>query len=75
MTIATDDSRLGFLEERITELSVAVTQLGERINGGLREVRQQIRNVNAGIDRLFLAILGIGAAQIALLVTLVIRTT
>jgi hypothetical protein len=36
----------------------------------LREVRQEFREVNARVDRLFLAILGMGPAQIALLITL-----
>ena len=79
MTTATDDSRLGILEGRIIEQSAAITQLGERLDSGLREVRQEtrqeIRNVNSRVDRLFLAILGIGAAQIALLITLIFRTT
>ena len=72
MTTATDDSRLGVLEGRMIELSASVQDL----RAGLREVRQEIqqglREVNARVDRLFLAILGIGAAQIALLITLIV---
>ena len=75
MTTATDDSRLGILEGRIIELSAAVQDLREGLREVRQEVRQGLRDVNARIDRLFLAILGIGAAQIALLVTLIIRTT
>ena len=79
MTTATDDSRLGMLEGRIAEQSVMLQQLGDRLDTGLREVRQEIRqeirNVNARIDRMFLTILGVGAAQIALLITLIFRTT
>ena len=90
MTTATDDSRLGVLEGRIIEQSTIISQLSDRVEAGLRdvnvrldsglrevrqEIRQDIRNVNARIDRLFLAMLGIGAAQIALLITLIFRTT
>ena len=79
MTTATDDSRLGMLEGRIAEQSVMLQQLGDRLDTGLREVRQEIRqeirNVNSRIDRMFLAVLGVGAAQIALLITLIFRTT
>ena len=63
MTTATDDGRLGVLEGRMIEQSAA-----------LQALREDIRAVNARIDRLFLAILGIGAAQIALLITLVLRS-
>ena len=63
MTTATDDGRLGNLEGRVIEQSAA-----------LQALREDIRAVNARLDRLFLAILGIGAAQIALLITLVLRS-
>ena len=43
-------------------------------SAALQALREDIRAVNARIDRLFLAILGIGAAQIALLITLVLRS-
>ncbi len=72
MTTATDDSRLGVLEGRMIELSASVQDLREDLREGLREVRQELREVNARVDRLFLAILGIGAAQIALLITLIV---
>jgi hypothetical protein len=58
----TDDSRLGFLEGRITELSTAV-----------QDLREALLEVNAHIDRLFLAMMAIGATQIGLLITLVVR--
>ena len=61
MTTQTDDSRLGVLEGRIAEQSVT-----------LQEVQQDLRQVNARIDRLFLAMMGIGAAQIGLMITLII---
>ena len=63
MTMATDDGRLGNLEGRMIELSAA-----------LQALREEIRAINARIDRQFLAILGIGAAQIGLLITLVLRS-
>ena len=58
----TDDSRLGIMEGRLTEQSSAI-----------QDLRTGLREVNSRIDRLFLAMLGIGAAQIGLLVTLVVR--
>ena len=61
MTTQTDDSRLGVLEGRIAEQSVT-----------LQEVQQDLRQVNARIDRLFLAMMGIGVAQIGLMITLII---
>jgi hypothetical protein len=65
MTTGTDDSRL----RRLDELSVSVQDL----RAGLQEVNRRIDQVNGRIDRVFLAMLGIGTAQIALLITLVIR--
>ena len=75
MTTATDDSRLGFLEGRVAEQSVMLQQLSDRIENGLRDVRQELRATNSRIDRMFLTVLGVGAAQIALLITLIFRTT
>ena len=53
--------------------SVAIQDVRE----GMRQVNANItagfREVNNRIDRLFLAILGIGAAQVGLLLTLVLR--
>ena len=62
MTMATDENRLGVVEGRLTEQSSA-----------LQELRAGLRETNARIDRLFLAMMGIGAAQIGLLITLVVR--
>ena len=70
MTMATDDGRLGNLEGRMIELSAALQALREEI----RAINARIDAVNARIDRQFLAILGIGAAQIGLLITLVLRS-
>ena len=64
MATATDDTRLGVVEGRLTEQS-----------SGIQDLRAGQRETNARIDRLFLAILGIGAAQIGLLITLVVRVT
>ena len=73
MTTATDDTRLGAVEGRLTEQSIALQDLRE----GQRETNQNwpagLRETNARIDRLVLAMMGIGAAQIGLLITLVVR--
>ena len=42
-------------------------------SSGIQDLRAGQRETNARIDRLFLAILGIWAAQVGLLVTLIIR--
>ena len=80
MTTGTDDTRLGIMEGRLAEQSTALQDLraGQRETNqnwqaGLRETNQSLRETNARIDRLFLALLGIGGAQIGLLITLVIR--
>ena len=86
MTTQTDDSRLGVLEGRIAEQSVAVQDLrdGQRqtnseLAAGFREVNTRIDLVNARIDqinarieRLFLAMLTIGAMLIGLQITQII---
>jgi hypothetical protein len=62
-TESPDFSRsLGFLEGRVAEHSTI-----------LQDLRDGQRQLHARIDWLFLAMLGIGAAQIALLITLVVR--
>ena len=70
----TTDSRLGTLEGRVEEHGAAL----EDLRAGQREIRETIDNrfddVNSRIDRVFLAMLGIGAAQIALLITLIFRS-
>jgi hypothetical protein len=53
---------LGYIEGRITELAAAV-----------QELLQGLQEVNRRIDRLFLAILGIGGAILAALIVLIIR--
>ena len=65
----TMDARLGTVEGRVEEHAAAIADLRE----GQREIRNMLASVNSRIDRLFLAILGIGAAQIALLITLIFR--
>lgn len=73
MTSATDDTRLGIMEGRLTEQSSAIQDLRE----GQRETNQNwqegLRETNSRIDRLFLAMMGIGTAQIGLLITLIVR--
>ena len=63
VAVTSDDGRLGALEGRVAEQSAGIQYL----QAGLREV-------NGRIDRLFLAMMAIGAAQIALLVTLIVRS-
>ncbi len=69
----TMDARLGTVEGRVEEHAAAIADLRE----GQREIRNMLASMNSQlksrIDRLFLAILGIGAAQIALLITLIFR--
>ena len=84
MTMATDDGRLSNLEGRIAEQSVAIQeiqhgirQVNDRIDLTNREVSgridQQGREVNRRIDRVFLTMITIGAAQIGLMITFLIR--
>ena len=79
MTMATDDSRLSNLEGRVAEQSAGIQDLreGQRqtnvdMAAGFREVNARIDQVNARIERLFLAILGIGAMLIGLQITQII---
>ena len=44
------------------------------INSRIDRVESRIDSLNSRIDRVFLAMLGIGAAQVALLITLVVRS-
>ena len=66
----TTDTRLGTVEGRVEEHAAAIADLRE----GQREIRNLLASMNSRIDRVFLAMLGIGAAQIALLVTLIVRS-
>ena len=79
MTMATDDSRLSNLEGRIEEQSLGIQDLREgqrqtniEMASGFREVNARIDQVNARIERLFLAILGIGAMLIGLQITQIV---
>ena len=79
MTMATDDSRLSNLEGRVEEQSLAIqdSREGQRqtiveMAAGFREVNARIDQVNDRIERLFLAILGIGATLIGLQITQII---
>ncbi len=76
----TTEERLGALEERTSQHDAAIADVRAELRQGFADVRAEIRAVNlrvdalnSRIDRVFLAILGIGAAQIALLITLIIR--
>ena len=79
MTMATDDSRLSNLEGRIEEQSLAIQDLREgqrqtnvEMATGFREVNTRIDQINARIERLFLAMLTIGAMLIGLQITQII---
>ena len=74
------ESRLSNVEGRVDELSRSISDFREdlravhvRIDQLSGRIDQLSIQVNGRIDRLFLAVLGIGAAQVALLVTLVVR--
>ncbi|MDE2842728.1 MAG: hypothetical protein OXN21_05025 [Chloroflexota bacterium] len=79
MTMATDDSRLSNLEGRIAEQSASIQDLREgqrqtnvEMAAGFREVNGRIDQVNARIERLFLAMLSVGAMLIGLQITQII---
>ena len=79
MTMATDDSRLSNLEGRIAEQSASIQDLREgqrqtnvEMATGFREVNARIDQINARIERLFLAMLSIGAMLIGLQITQII---
>jgi uncharacterized coiled-coil protein SlyX len=76
MTTATesDDTRLGRLEGQMEQQSIAIQELSRRLDAGLQELRQELRAVNARIDRLFLATWAIGGGIIAALVVQIVRT-
>ena len=84
----TTETRLGSLEGRTEEhataiadlregqreIRVAIDRLNDRIDRLAQQLNGRIDQVNGRVARLFYAILGIGAAQIALLITLIIRS-
>ncbi len=84
----TTDARLGTLEGRADEQAAAIVDLraGQReivstinsrfedMNSRIDGVDNSIDSLNSRINRVFLAMLGIGAAQVALLITLVVRS-
>ena len=72
MTMATDDSRLSNLEGRITEQSASILDLREGQRQTNVEMAAGFREVNARIERLFLAMLTIGAMLIGLQITQII---
>ena len=72
MTMATDDSRLSNLEGRIAEQSLAIQDLREGQRQTNADLIAGFREVNGRIDRLFLAIMGIGATLIGLMITQII---
>ena len=76
MTTTTDGERIGTLEGRLGRVEGRLEEQAKAIQdlrADVRDVRAGLREVNSRIDRMFLAMLGMGAAQIALLVTLIVR--
>ena len=78
MISETDDTRLGRLEGRMDLMIQAIQDLRESIQdlrASIQDVRQEfhqeVRAINGRIDRLTLAVLGIGGAVIVALVSLV----
>ena len=83
----TTDTRLGMLEGRADEQAAAIADLraGQReivstinsrfedVNSRMDRVESRIDSLNSRIDRVFFGMLGMGAAQIALLITLIFR--
>ncbi len=85
----TTESRLGVLEGRTEEHAAAIVGLRDDLRQGLAEVRAGLdatnaridaldARINARIDRLILAMLGVGVtialAQVGVIVTVVLRT-
>ena len=84
----TTDTRLGMLEGRADEQAAAIADLRaglreivstmnsrfEDVNSRIDRVESRIDGLNSRVGRVFLAMLGIGAAQIALLITLIVRS-
>ncbi len=67
MTTATDDTRLGILEGRMTEQSIAIQELRSDLREGLQQVNARLDEVNARfeqtnnrIHQLTLAVIGVG---------------
>ena len=78
MISETDDTRLGRLEGRMDLMIQAIQELRESIQelrGSIQEIRQElhqeVRAVNGRIDRLTLAVLGMGGGVIVALISLV----
>jgi hypothetical protein len=76
MISETDDTRLGRLEGRMDLMVQAIQDLREsiqdlRIQDVRQELHQEVRAVNGRIDRLTLAVLGMGGGVIVALVSLV----
>ncbi len=85
----TTESRLGVVEGRTAEHAAAIAALRDDMRQGFADVRTEIRavnaridaldsQVNARIDRLILALWGVGAAlvlgQAGVIITVVLRT-
>ena len=73
MAIETDDSRPGRLEGLAEQQSIAIQDLSHRLDTGMADIRQEIRALNARIDRLFLAGLAAGGGIIVALVVQIVR--
>ena len=68
-------ARLGVVEGRIAEQSVALQDLRTDIREGLKEVNVRVDHLSSRIDRMFLSSWAIGGGIIASLIVLMIRGT
>lgn len=66
----TTEARLGTVEGRVEEHAAAIAD----VRAELRGLNARLDALHSRIDRVFLAVLGMGAAQIALLITLIFRS-
>ena len=71
MISETDDTRLGRLEGQMDLMVQAIQDLRESIQDLRQELHQEVRAVNGRIDRLTLAVLGMGGGAIVALISLV----
>ena len=80
MTSLSDDYRLGRLEGRVEEQAKAMREIRQDLRSGSQQVDARFDRMDAPADQTgnridwqFLTLLGIGAAQIGLLITLILR--
>ncbi len=62
------------INSRFEDMNSRIDGVDNSINSRIDRVESRIDSLNSRINRVFLAMLGIGAAQVALLITLVVRS-